>query len=55
MDNQLHIGPNTLNITDLGIQPQSVEDTAIHALGFFRAEYTDLHGMDSVTETGRNY
>jgi len=44
---------NSLQITDLGVKPQTMEDTAFHALNIFRAEYTDLHGMDSVTETGR--
>jgi NADH dehydrogenase len=44
---------NALQITDLGITPQTLEDTAINALNIFRAEYTDLHSMDSMSETGR--
>jgi NADH dehydrogenase (ubiquinone) 1 alpha subcomplex subunit 9 len=45
----------TLSIEDLGITPQTLNDSAVHALNVFRAEYVPLHGMDSATETGRNY
>jgi NADH dehydrogenase len=45
----------SLSIADLGIKPQKLEDSAVHALQVFRAEYIPLHGMDAATETGRNY
>jgi uncharacterized protein YbjT (DUF2867 family) len=44
---------DTLTIADLGVVPQTLEESAVHALNIFRAERVPLHGMDSQSETHR--
>jgi len=53
MDNTLSKNLASLTIEDLGVKPTSLERSCYHAMGVIRAEYTELHAFDSMSETGR--
>lgn len=54
MDNVIQPNLNVKTLKDLGITPHDLEASSYYALLVIRAEYTEMHSMDPMSETGRN-